>query len=154
MAPKYTLPCSKPCCVPEILASFYSFFSFYSQILLSPCSLSITFLLLVQRKLVAFLLCFESNLHLPLNSVLFSSSVMSDSLQPHGRQHARPPCPLPTPGVYSNSCALTRWCHSTISFSVVPFSSCLQSYPASGSFPVSQFFTSGGQSIAVSASEN
>ena len=77
---------------------------------------------------------------------------MSDSLRPHGLRHTRPPCPSPTPGVYLNSCALSRWCHPTISSSVVPFSSCLQSFPASGSFQVSQFFTSGGQSIGVSAS--
>ena len=67
-------------------------------------------------------------------------------------QHVRPPCPPPTPGVYSNSCALTRWCHPTISSSVVPFSSCLQSFPASGSFQMSQFFVSAGQSIGASAS--
>ena len=80
------------------------------------------------------------------------SSVMSDSLQPHELQHSRLPCPSPTPGVYSNSCALSRWCHPTISSSVIPFSSRLQSFPASGSFLTSQFFTSGGQSIGVSAS--
>ena len=85
-------------------------------------------------------------------SVQFSHSVVSDSLRPHGLQHARPPCPPPTPGVYSNSCALTRWCHPTISSSVIPFSSCLQSFPTSGSFQMSQFFTLGGQSIEVSAS--
>ena len=72
---------------------------------------------------------------------------MSDSLRPHGLQHARPPCPSPTPRVYSNSCSLSRWCHPTISSSVVPFSSCLQSFPASGSFPMNQFFASGGQSF-------
>ena len=77
---------------------------------------------------------------------------MSDSLRPHGLQHARPPCPLPTPGVYSNSCPSHRWCHPTISSSVVPFSSHLQSFPASGSFQMSQFFASGGQNIGVSAS--
>ena len=77
---------------------------------------------------------------------------MSDSSWPHGLQHARPPCPSPTPGAYSNACPWSRWCHPTISSSVVPFSSCPQSFPASGSFPVSQFFTSGGQSIGVSAS--
>ena len=70
----------------------------------------------------------------------------------NGLQHARPPCPSPTPRVYSNSCSLSRWCHPVISFSVVPFSSRLQSFPASGSFPMSQFFPSGGQSIGVSAS--
>ena len=76
---------------------------------------------------------------------------MSDSLQPHGLQHARPPCPSPTPRVYSNSYPLSQWCHPTISFSVIPFSSCLQSFPASGSFQISQLFTSGGQSIGISA---
>ena len=80
-----------------------------------------------------------------------SHSVVADSLQPHGLQHTRPPCPTPAPGVYSNSCPLSQWCHPTISSSVIPFSSCLQSFPASGSFPMSQFFTSGGQSIGVSA---
>ena len=79
-------------------------------------------------------------------------SVVSNSLQPHGLQHTRPPCPSPTPGVYSNSCPLSQWCHPTISSYVVPFSSCLQSFPAPGSFLMSQLFTSGGQSIGVSAS--
>ena len=83
-------------------------------------------------------------------SVKFSRSVMSDSLWPHGLQHARPPCP--TPGVYSNSCPLSQWCHPIISSSVVPFSSCLQSFPASGFFPLSQFFASAGQTIGVAAS--
>ena len=81
----------------------------------------------------------------------FSRSVVSDALRPHGLQHARPPCPSPTPGAYSNSCPLSRLCHPTISTSVVPFS-CLQSFLASGSFQMSQFFTSGGQSIEVAAS--
>ena len=85
-------------------------------------------------------------------SVQFSCSVASDSLWPHGLQHARAPCPSPTPRVYSNSCPLSRWCHTTISSSAIPFSTCLQSFPASGSFPMSQFFASGGQSIGVSAS--
>ena len=82
----------------------------------------------------------------------FSRSVVSDSLWPHGLQHTRLPCPSPTPWVYSHSCPLSRWCHPTISSSVVPFSSCLQSFLASGSFPRSQFFASGGQSIGVLAS--
>ena len=82
----------------------------------------------------------------------FSRSVMSDSLQPHELQHARPPCPSPTPGVYSNPCPLSWLSHPTISSSVVPFSSCPQSLPASEFFPVSQLFTSHGQSIGVSAS--
>ena len=84
--------------------------------------------------------------------VQFSRSVVSDSLWSHEPQHARPPCPSPTPGVHSDSCPLCRWCHPTISSSVVPFSSCPQSFPASGSFPVSQLSASGGQSIGVSAS--
>ena len=83
---------------------------------------------------------------------LFSCSVVSDSLWSHGLQHARPPCSSPTPGVYPNPCPLSQWCHPTISSSVVPFSSCPQSFPASGSFPMSQLFTSGGQSIGASAS--
>ena len=82
----------------------------------------------------------------------FSCSVVSNSLRPHGLQHATPPCPSPTPRAYSNSCPLSWWCHPTISSSVIPFSYCLQSFPASGSFQMSQFFTSGGQSIGVSAS--
>ena len=86
------------------------------------------------------------------SSVQFSCSIVSDSLWPHGLQHARPPCLSPTPRVYSNSCPLSQWCHPTISSSVIPFFSWLQSFPASGSFPMSQFFTSGGQSIRVSAS--
>ena len=85
-------------------------------------------------------------------SVQFTRSVMSNSLRPHGQQHARISCPSPTPRVYSNSCPLNQWCHPTISSSVAPFSSCLQSFPASGSFQMSQFFTSGGQNIGVSAS--
>ena len=76
---------------------------------------------------------------------------MSDSLLPHGLQHARLPCPSPTPGAYSNSCPSSWWCYANISSSVVPFSSCLQSFLASGSFPMSQFFVSDGQSIGVSA---
>ena len=84
------------------------------------------------------------------NSV--QSLVVSDSLQPHGLQHARVPCPSPTPGAYSNSCSSSRWCHPTISSSVVLFSSCPQSFLASGSFQMSQLFTSGGHSIGASAS--
>ena len=86
------------------------------------------------------------------SSVQFICSIVSDSLWPHEPQHARPLCPSPTPGVYPNSCPLSWWCHATISSSVIPFSSCPQSLPASGSFPMSQLFTSGGQSIRVSAS--
>ena len=90
--------------------------------------------------------------HLRSASVQFSCSVVSNSLQPHESQHARPPCPSPILGVYSNSCPWSRWCHPTISSSVFPFSSCLQSLPASGSLQMSQLFASGGQSIRVSAS--
>ena len=86
------------------------------------------------------------------DSVQFSCSVMSDSLWPHEPQHARPPCPSPTPGVHPNPCPWSQWCHPTISSSVVSFSSCPQSFPASGSFQMSQLFTSGGQSIGDSAS--
>ena len=85
------------------------------------------------------------------SSAQFSRSVMSDSLRPHELQHARPPCPSPTPRVHPNSCASSRWCHPAISSSVVPFSSCPQSLPASESFPISQLFTWGGQSTGVSA---
>ena len=86
------------------------------------------------------------------SSVQFSHIVVSDSLWPHEPQHTRPPCPSSTLGVHPNPCLSSRWCHPTISSSVVPFSSCPQSFPAPGSFPGSQFFASGGQSIGVSAS--
>ena len=97
-----------------------------------------------------------------IDLLLFSSAQLSHSvkslshasLQPHGLPHARPPCPSPTPRVYSNSSPLSQWCHPTISSSVDPFSSCLQSFPASGSFLMSQFFISGGQRIGVSASNS
>ena len=101
-------------------------------------------------------LCLNPNIYHPegldvcASSVQFSCSVMSNSLWPCGLQDTRPPCPSPTPGIYSNSCPLSWWCHSTISSSVVPFSSCPQSFPASGSFPRSQFFASRGQSIGSS----
>ena len=86
-----------------------------------------------------------------LSSVQLSHSVVSDSLQPHGLQHTRPPCPSPTPRACSNSCPSSQWCHPTISSSVIPFCSCLQSFPATGSFPMSQFFASAGQSTGASA---
>ena len=92
------------------------------------------------------------NDHLQFSSVQFSCSVMSNSLRPHESQHSRPPCPSPTPRVHSNSRPSSWWCHPAISSSVVPFSSCPQSLPASGSFQMSQFFAWGGQSIGVSAS--
>ena len=86
------------------------------------------------------------------SSVQFSHSVVSDFLQPHESQHTRPPCPSPTPGAHTNPCPSNQWCHPTISSSVIRFYSCLQSFPASGSLPMSQLFTSRGQSIGVSAS--
>ena len=88
----------------------------------------------------------------PKTTVQFSRSVVSDSLQSHGLQHARLPCPSPTPRACSNSCPLSQWCHPTISSTVIPFFSCVQSFPASGLFPMSQFSTSNGQGIGVSAS--
>ena len=88
----------------------------------------------------------------PVTSVHFSHSGMSNFLPLHGLQHTRLPCLSPSPGVCSNSCPSSRWCHPTISSSVIPLSSCLQSFLASGSFPMSQFFTSGGQSIGTSTS--
>ena len=88
----------------------------------------------------------------PSISVQFSRSVVSDSFRPHESQHARPLCWTPTPAVYTNSCPLSQWCHRAISSSLVPFSSCPQSLPTSGSFPMSQLFTWGGRSIGVSAS--
>ena len=96
------------------------------------------------QMIIDFLLC--------ASSVQFSCSVMSDSLQPHESQHARPLCPSPTSGVYPNSCPLSRWCHPTIPSSVIPISSCPHPFPGSGSFQMSQLFASGGQSIGVSAS--
>ena len=100
---------------------------------------------------LALLLLNRTSMHcdnLEFISVQFSRSVVSDSLQPHESQHARPPCPSPTPGVYPNSCASSRWYHPAVSSSVVPFSSCPQSLPASGTFPMSQLFAWGGQGKA------
>ena len=111
--------------------------------------LKMQFILITKLKLCKLVIQWLSS----LQSVSeFSRSVRSNSLRPHGLQHTRPPCPSPTPRVYSNSCPLSRLCHPTISSSVIPFSSCLQSFPASGSFQMSQLFASGGQSIGVSAS--
>ena len=86
------------------------------------------------------------------SKIQLNCSVMSNSFHLHGLQHARHPCPSPNPGVYSNSCLLSRWCHPTISSSVIPFSTCTHSFPASGSFQMSQLLVSGGQNIGVSAS--
>ena len=97
-------------------------------------------------------LCFLRFLKIQFSSAQFSHSFMSNSLQPHGLQHIRLPCPSTTPRVHSNSSPLSQWCHPAISSAVFPFSSCLQSFPESGSFQTSQFFASGSQSIGVSAS--
>ena len=116
----------------------------------------LVFLQSITQEAMCCLQCFSPQSHgypqETFSSVQFSHSVVSDSLQPHELQHARPPCPSPTPGVYSNSCPLSWWCHPTISSSVIPFSSCFQSFPTSGSFQMSQLFTSSGQNIGVSAS--
>ena len=95
---------------------------------------------------------FMDKMHFSFVSAQLSRSVMSDSFRPHGLQYTRPPCPSPTPGAYRNSCPFSRWCHPTISSSIIPFSSCSQSFPASGSFQISHFFESGGQSSGASAS--
>ena len=100
------------------------------------------------KEYVKAVYCHPANLTYMQSSVQFSSVAQSDSLGPHGLQHTRLPCPLPTPGACSNSCQLSQWCHPTISSSVFPFSSCLQSFPASGSFPTSQFFSSSGQVLS------
>ena len=123
------------------------------------CSHGIKRHLLLGRKVMTNLdsilksrdITLPTNVHL-FSSVQFSLSVISNSLRPHEPQHARLPCPSPTPRVYPNSCPLSRWCHPTISSPVIPFSSCLQSFPTSGSFQMSQLFTSGGPIIGVSAS--
>ena len=96
----------------------------------------------------------KQDLGYQFSSAQFSHSVVSDSLWPHGPQHARPPCPSPTPRVHPNPCPLSQWCHSAISSSVVPFSSYPRSFPASGYFQMSQLFASGGQSIRVAASKS
>ena len=107
----------------------------------------------IERQLVVSRDWGEERKKTLLNKYEFSSVAQScPALWPHGLQHARPLCPSPTPRVYSNSCLLSQWCHSTVSSSVIHFSSCLQSFPASGAFQMSQFFTSGGQNIGVSAS--
>ena len=110
-------------------------------------------LLCVMPNLVYMLLKWALDIILYQIYVQFSLvAQLCPTLQPHGMQHARPPCPSPTPRVYPDSCPSSRWCHPTISSSIIPFSSGLHSFPASGSFPMSQFFTSGGRSIGVSVS--
>ena len=107
--------------------------------------------LCLQHGLVYDLIYIITRRYIVISSVQFSHSVMSDSLWPHELQHARPPCPSPTPRVHSNSCPSSRWCHLAISSSVVPFSSCPQSLPASGSFPMSQLFAWGGLYMVISS---
>ena len=131
-------------------------FIFLWLISLFSITASKSYMLLQMAKFYSFtdlisLTTFYPNWVAFLWSVQFSRSVMSYSLQTRGLQHTRPPCPSLTPGVYSNSCPLSRWCHPTISSFVVPFSSCPQSFPASLFLPMSQLFTSGGQSVAASA---
>ena len=104
-----------------------------------PIKIPITFFKLTENAILKFI------------SVQFSHSIMSDPLWPHELQHSRPPCPSPTPGVFPNSCPLSSWCHPTISSSVIPFSSSLQSFSTSGSFQMNQLFASVGQNIGVSA---
>ena len=129
-------------------ALWYS--EFNQELLFCPWKTQIDFHIhFVDYKTKVKPFCKNSN---AFSSVQFSHSVVSDSLWPYESQHTRPPCPSPTPGVYSNSYPLSRWCHPAISSSVIPFFSCPQSLPASGSFPMSQLFAWGGQSIRVSAS--
>ena len=129
------------------LIGFLYFFALITEkgFLISPCS-SLEFC--IQWVYLFSPLLFS----VQFSSVQFCCSVVSDSLWPHETQHARPPCPSPPPGVHSDSCPSSQWCHPAISSSVVPFSSCLQSFPALGSFLMSQFFASGGQNTGVSAS--
>ena len=127
----------------EFFHSFFFFFKVWSNESLTTMTTLLSNLFHLFRKIF----------YVNHPSVQFSTvTVMSDSFRPHKLQHARPPCPSPTPRVHWNPCPSSRWCHPTISSSVVPFSSCSQSFPASGSFPMSQLFASGGQSIGVSAS--
>ena len=134
----------KSCIVTRLVTTLYEFFFFF---LIQPKLLlhSNTELCTVSSAEHSFNKCYYC-----FSSVQFSRSVVSDSLQPHESQHARPPCPSPTPKVHSNSRPLSSWCHPAISSSVVPFSSCPQSLPASESFPMSQLFAWGGQSTGVS----
>ena len=106
----------------------------------------------VHHRVGSFLLFYFTQLYWDIIDIFSSIAQLCLTLRLYEPQHARPPCPSPTPGVHPNPCPLSRWCHPTISSSVIPFSSCLQSFPASGSFQMSQLFASGGQSVGVSAS--
>ena len=139
------------CCkTSKYLSSPLTFLEQFSQSYLRCCPSSLEVLSKSVKKIKLSL--FPDDMILYISSVQFSRSVVSDSWRPHESQHARPPCPSPTPGVYPNSCPSSWWCHPAISSSVIPLSSCPQSFPALGSFPVSQIFAWGGQSIGVSAS--
>ena len=130
-------------------------YQFIDCISLSPKLFQISFSLVADYLYLSLNLISAITLSITthgIRSVQFNCSVVSDSLRPHELQHARPPCPSQTRGFYSNSCLSSQWCHPAISSSVVPFSSCLQSLPLSRSFPMSQHFAWGGQSIGVSAS--
>ena len=132
-----------------IVILFFHLYTVKCSLLLH--SLTIIFLLMSIDTTTITVSCFSYRKNLWSSSVQFSRSVVFDSLRPHESQHARPPCPSPTPGVHSDSCPSSPWCHPAISSSIVPFSSCPPSLPASGSFPMSQLFTWGGQSTGVSA---
>ena len=143
------------CKVLELTLKTFSFLLYLAKQVYCFCSLYKH----VNFCILQFYLCYTvvitiTHIYCRINILLghFSHSVVSDSLQAHESQHTRPPCPSATAQVYPNPCSLRRWCHPTISSSVVPFSSCPQSFPESGSFPMSQFLASGGQSIGVSAS--
>ena len=147
---KFTIYCQ--IVFPIFLKGIYNshFYQYYKRVLFPPASQQ---WVLMGINVLYIYMCVCTYIHICMYlSVQFSCSVVSDSLQPHELQHARPPCPSPNPRVYSNPCPLSRWCHPTVSSSVVPFSSHFQSFPALGSFQMSQFFASDGQRIAVSAS--
>ena len=130
----------------------FSPFLFNVVVNLLGFSLSFCYLFLFRLAGLFVYLWFPHIFFHAINSAQFSCSVVSDSLRPHEPQHTRPPCPSPTPRVYPNSCPLSRWCHPSISSSVVPFSSCRQSFAASGSFAMSRLITSSSQSIGASVS--
>ena len=153
----FSLYISKLYCVPYGCVHAHSrLFKFLSEFLCSlfcndePKFLKCTVYYYLYTSFIFICICLQY--HFLLFFVQFSCSVVSNSLRPHEPQHTRLPCPSPTPGVYPNSAPLSQWCHPSISSSVVPFSSCPRSFPASGSFQMSQLFASGGQSIGVSAS--
>ena len=162
---------TKYCCKPNwrILGCAHTMCSFWDTSFVFQISVFIIHLLISLFLILSFIPFIEymalqerkrwvnpyvSSVLIRIISVQFSCSVMSDSLWPHEPQHARPPCPSPTPGVYPNSCPSSRWCHPPISSSVFPFSSCPQSLPASGSFTMSQLFAWGGQSIVDMSPNN